>query len=98
MRLPNQGYDGRAAVDQRGEGVGCLWSRKTDELASAEGDDAANGVIGRDADGHPVARDNLDAEPTHSPAQLGQNLMARIDLHPIQAAAVHGHDGPLDIN
>ena len=74
-----------------------LWSMEW-MLASAERDDAAHRVVGRNADGDAVTRDDLDAEAAHSAAQLGQDFVARIHLHAIQAAAVHRHDGALDIN
>ena len=67
-------------------------------LAGSERDDASYGIVGRDANGHAIAGDDFDAKTPHPPAQLGQNLMARIDLDPVKAAAVHGHHGPLDIN
>ena len=67
-------------------------------LASAERDDAANRIVRRNTDGHPVSRHHFDAESPHPTAQLGQHFMARIYLHPIQTAAVNGDHGALDIN
>ena len=59
---------------------------------------AALRVVGRDADGHSVARDDLDAESPHAATQLREDFMAGIHLHTVQATAVHRHDGPLHIN
>jgi hypothetical protein len=68
------------------------------DLASAEGDDASDGVVGRHAHGDPIARDHLNAEAAHTAAQLGQHFVAGIHLHSIQTAAMHGDHGALDIN
>ena len=67
-------------------------------LAGSERDDAPDGIVRRDANRHAIAGHDFDAESPHPPAQLGQNFMARIDLHPVKAAAVYGHHGALDIN
>ena len=57
----------------------CFW------LASAEGDDAPDRIVGRDADGHAIAGNHLDAEAAHAAAQLGQHLVAGVALHAVQA-------------
>ena len=67
-------------------------------LASSEGDDAPDRVVGRNTHGDPIARDDLNAEAAHPAAQLGQYFMAGIHLHAIQPAAMHGNHGALDIN
>lgn len=67
-------------------------------LASAEGDDAANGVVRRYADGDAIAWNHLDAEAAHPAAQLCQDLVPLVALHAIQTAAVDRHDRPLHIN
>src|SRR5262249_52558156 len=67
-------------------------------LACSEGDDAANGIVWRNADGHAVARDYLDAEAAHSAAELGQHLVACITLHAVKTAAVDRDHGALHIN
>jgi hypothetical protein len=67
-------------------------------LTRTERDDAALGVVGRDADGYPVARDHLDAEPPHATAQLRENFVAGVDLHAVEPTAVHRDDGALNIN
>ena len=71
--------------------------RSTCVLAGAEGDDAALRVVGRDADGDAVAGDDLDAESPHASTELRQNFVAGIDLHAVEATAVHGHDGALHV-
>ena len=70
----------------------CLW------LAGAERDDAPDGVVRRDADGHPIARNDFDTEAAHSTAELGQHLVAGITLHAVEPATVHGDDGALHVN
>ena len=76
----------------------CLCAQYAVELASAECDDAADGIVRRYTDGHPVPGDHLDAEAAHPAAQLGQHFVARIHLHAIQAAAVNGYHRALNIN
>lgn len=70
----------------------CVW------LACAEGDDAPDRVVRRDADGHAIARDYLDAEAAHSTAELGQYFMASVACHAVQTAAVDRDHGALHIN
>jgi hypothetical protein len=65
--------------------------------ASAEGDDAANRIVWRDADGYPIARDHLDAEAAHPAAELSQDLMALVTLHSVETAAMDRHDRALHI-
>ena len=60
-------------------------------LARAEGDDAADGIVGRDAYGHAISRDNFDAEAAHAAAELSQHFVAGVALNPVKAAAVNGH-------
>src|SRR5690349_23339346 len=67
-------------------------------LASAEGDDAADGIVGRDAYSHSIAGYHLDPEAAHPAAELRQHFVAGIYLHAIQPAAVNGDHGALDIN
>ena len=76
----------------------CVWGQSGVELASSEGDDAANRIVRRNADGHAIPGNHFDAKAAHSAAELGQDLVARIDLHPIQAAAMNGNHGALNIN
>ena len=70
----------------------CLW------LACAEGDDAPDRIVRRDANRHPIARDYLDAEAAHAAAELGQHLMSCVALHTVESAAVHRDHGALHIN
>lgn len=55
-------------------------------LSGAERDDAADGIVGRDADGDAITRHDLDPEPAHPAAQLRENLMPRVALDAVQAA------------
>src|SRR5918995_1888950 len=66
--------------------------------ASAEGDDAANGIVWRDADGHPISRNHLDPEAAHAAAQLCEDLVALVTLHAVKPAAMDRHHGTLHIN
>ena len=66
--------------------------------ARAERDDPAGRVVRGDADGDPVAGDDLDAEPAHPAAQLGQHLVAGIALHAVETAAVHCDDRALYVD
>jgi hypothetical protein len=66
-------------------------------LPRAEGDDAANGVIRRDTDGHPIARHDFDAESPHPSAQLSENLVAGVALDSIEPPRMDGDDRALHI-
>ena len=70
----------------------CFW------LACAEGDDAPNRIVRRDANGHAIARDYLDAEAAHSAAELGQHFVAGVALHAVKTAAMHRDHGALHVN
>ena len=79
-------------------GSSVVVSQSLVELASAEGDDAADRIVGRNTHGHSVSWHDLDAEAAHTAAQLGQHFVTRIYLHTIQTAAMNGDDGALHIN
>jgi len=66
--------------------------------ASAEGDDAADGIVRRNADGHAVSGNHLDPEAAHAAAQLRKHLMALITLDAVETSAVYRHDRTLHIN
>jgi hypothetical protein len=66
-------------------------------LPRAEGDDASHGVVRRDTDGHPIARNHLDAEAPHPPAQLCENLVSCVALDAIQPPGVDRDDRALHI-
>jgi hypothetical protein len=68
------------------------------DLTGTEGDDAANGIVRRDANGDTISRHDFDSESAHAAAQLGENLVTRVALHTIQAAAVNSHDRALHID
>ena len=67
-------------------------------LACAEGDDAPDRVVRRDADGDAVTRDDLDAEAAHPAAELGEHLVSGVALHTVKPAAVNRHDGALHVD
>src|SRR3954471_13550587 len=68
-----------------------------DSSASAEGDDAANGIVRRNADRDPVAGNHLDPEAAHPAAELSQHFVALVALHAVKAATVDRHDRALHI-
>jgi hypothetical protein len=67
-------------------------------LASAEGDDASDRVVRRNADCHTVTRNHLDSETPHPAAQLGKDLVALVALHAVKPAAVNRYHGALHVN
>jgi hypothetical protein len=67
-------------------------------LARAEGDDAPDGIVRRNADRHAIAGDYLDAEAAHAAAKLGEHFVSCVALHTVQATAVHRDHGALHIN
>ena len=64
----------------------------------AEGDDAADRVVGRHADGDAITGNDFDAEAPHPAAQLREHFMSGIALHAIQAARVDGHHRSLHVD
>jgi len=52
-------------------------------LACAEGYDAPDRIVRRDADGHAISRNYLDAEAAHSAAELGEDFVAGVALHAV---------------
>jgi len=67
-------------------------------LASAEGNDAADGIVRRHADGHAISWNNLDPEAAHSAAELGQHFMAGVTLHTVEAATMNSHHSTLHVD
>lgn len=67
-------------------------------LARAEGNDAPNGIVRRDADGHAISRNHLDTEAAHPAAQLSEHFVSGITLHAVETAAVNRHDGALHVD
>ena len=67
-------------------------------LASAEGDDAPDRVVRRNAHSHAVPRHHLDSKAAHPAAQLGKHLVSLVALHAIKPAAVDRHDRALHVN
>jgi hypothetical protein len=70
----------------------CVW------LACSEGDDAADRIVRRNADGYAIAWHHLDAESPHAPAQLGEHFVASVTLNPVEPAAVNRHDSALHVD
>jgi hypothetical protein len=70
---------------------------KAEALSRAERDDSADRIIWRYANGDAVAGDHLDAEAAHPPAQLRQDFVSGIALHPIETARMNGDNRSLHI-
>ena len=97
--IPDANVRGQSAGACELDGVYLLyWSSNCVWLARAERDDAPDGVVRRNADGHPIARNDFDTKAAHSTAELGQHLVAGVTLHPVQPATVHGDDSALHVN
>jgi hypothetical protein len=75
-----------------------LYGNSKPDLASAEGNDAADGIVRGNPYGHTVSGHDLDSESAHTAAQLREHLMALVALHAVKTAAVNRHNGPLHIN
>jgi len=60
-------------------------------LARAEGNDAPDGIVRRNANGHAISRNNFDAEAAHSAAELREHFVSRVALNPIEAPAMNSH-------
>ena len=75
--------------------VRCQLSRG---LSGAEGDDAADGIVRRHADGDAVTGNDFDSKAAHPAAQLCKNFVARIALNSVQPAGMHRDDRSLHIN
>ena len=67
-------------------------------LASAEGNDAPDRIVRRDANGHAISRHHLDSKTAHAAAQLGKHLVSLVTLHAVKTAAVNRHDRALHVN
>jgi len=67
-------------------------------LPRPESNDAANGIVGRDADGNAVAWYHFDAEAPHPPAQLRENLVTCVALDTIQPSGMDGDHSALHVN
>ena len=67
-------------------------------LASAEGNDAPDGVVRRDANRHAITRNDFDSKAAHSAAELREYFVAGIALHAVKSAAVHGDHGALHVD
>ena len=65
---------------------------------SAECDDAANRIVGRDAYRHAITGNNLDSKAAHPAAQLRKHFMSGVALHAIQPTGVDCDDGSLHVD
>src|SRR3954470_11571784 len=74
------------------------WSPNVCVLARPEGDDAADRIVRRDADGDAIPGNHFDAEAAHPAAELGQHFMAGVALHTVEAPAVDCHDRALHVD
>ena len=79
-RAPGPSTDGTAPPPR--SCVRCVGIQNVDS-AGAEGNDAANWIVRRDANGDPIARYYLNSKTAHATAQLGEYLVASIALYPI---------------
>ena len=77
--------------------VGCVRIQTVLRLAGAEGDDAADWIVRRHADGHAISRNNFDTKAAHAAAELGEHLVAGIALDPVEPTAVNGDHGSLHV-
>jgi len=68
------------------------------QLSCAERDDAADRIVGRDANRYAVTGDDLDAETPHPAAQLSEHFVAGIALDAIQTSRVHRYYSSLHID
>lgn len=67
-------------------------------LSGAERDDAANGIVRRNADSDAIAGHDFDTEAAHPAAQLREDLMTGVALDAIQPARMDSDDGALHID
>ena len=74
-----------------------LYVNSMRDLASAEGNDAADGIVGRYAYGHAISRHHLDSKAAHPAAQLRKRLVTLIALHAVKTATVNRHDRALHV-
>ena len=99
MRSPPRRWPaGRPAPAGWMASIGCVRVQAVIWLACAEGDDAPNGIVRRDADGDPIARNHFDSETAHAAAELGQHFMAGVTLHAVKPSTMHGHHSALHVD
>jgi hypothetical protein len=80
------------------DGDQLYWNSNLFWLAGAEGNDASNGIVRGDADGHAISGNDFDTESTHPTAELGEHLVTGVALNTVKASAVNGDDGALHVN
>ena len=74
------------------------WSSNALWLAGAERNDAADGIVRRNADGYAIPGHDLDSEAAHPAAELGEHFVAGVALHTVKPAAVHCHYRTLHVD
>src|SRR5687768_1554391 len=78
--------------------IGCIRVQAVIWLARAERNDAPDGIVRRNANRDPIARNNFNTETAHAAAELGQHFVAGVTLHAVKPSAMHGYDGALHVN
>jgi hypothetical protein len=68
--------------------VGLYGNSKQYFLPRAERDDAPHRIVGGNSDRDAVSGHHFDAEPAHTAAQLGKDLVALVALDAVQTATV----------
>jgi hypothetical protein len=58
-------------------------------LPGAEGDDAADRIVGGHTNGDAITWHDLDSEAAHAAAQLREYLMSRVALHAVKPTRVN---------
>src|SRR5439155_6110513 len=81
-----------------GSSMCCIGVQTVFWLACAEGNDAPDRIVRRDADGHAISRNDLDAEAAHSAAELCQHFVAVVALYAVKTATVNRHNRALHFN
>jgi hypothetical protein len=71
---------------------------KPDRLSRAEGDDAANRIVGGDTHRDAIAWHHFDTEAAHAAAQLSEYFVSCIALHAVESAGVHRDHCSLHVN
>lgn len=83
---------------RRGPFLSVVLECKSFLLACAEGDDAPDRIVRRNANGDPVTRHHLDTESPHAAAELSEHFVACVTLHAVKTAAVNRHHGALHVD
>src|SRR5262245_59715676 len=68
------------------------------DLSGPEGDDAADGIVGRHADRDAITWNHFDPETAQAAAQLCEHFVPGVTLHAIEATRVDSYDGALHVD